>query len=370
MNQRKLLIGSALGVAALAGVGMGAFLASLADTGDNNPQISGQKPSSLQSTSGEETPLENPVSSVGANQKSGLYITTMTHMEGNFADDTVEALFLRHVDQIRWAMDLFDEYGAKLTIESEQSFAIANTKWDVNILQEVVDRDHGVGTHADFGASLREKNVSLEELTQNFIENKALVDALVGAENNRGVSGGTSYADWVLGASVAGFEYMDGVTGFGYLSMSADARPDGWTDEYIRSVGYHDPIPLEFADRLYPLPLANAEDLVPDEDPAIVIMGGDIGELASLAEGRNNCFPDCVFDDADVQAVADSIEEAMALRDDDRMARINMHIPLTLLKEENEATLRKLLSIIQDYVDAGELTWATQGESYDAFVGE
>lgn len=370
MNQRKLLIGSVFGVVVLAGIGMGAFLASLTDADIEGSQISEKKPSSPRTTSGEEASGEPLASPAASSEKAGLYITTMTHMEGNFADDTVEALFLRHVDQIRWAMDLFDEYGAKLTIESEQSFAIANTKWDVNILQEIVDRDHGVGTHADFGASLREKNVSLEELTQNFIENKALVDALVGAENNRGVSGGTSYADWVLGASAAGFEYMDATTGFGYLSMSEDVRPDGWTDEYIRSVGYHDPIPLEFADRLYPLPLANAEDLVPDEDFAMVIMGGDIGELASLAEGRNNCFPDCTFDDADVQAVADSIEEAMALRDDDRMARINMHIPLTLLKEENEATLRKLLSIIQTYVDAEELTWVTQGESYDAFAGE
>ena len=55
-----------------------------------------------------------------------FYFTTMTHMEGNFKDDRDEDLFDRHVEQIRWAMDLFDEYGAKLTIESEQSFAKAN----------------------------------------------------------------------------------------------------------------------------------------------------------------------------------------------------------------------------------------------------
>ncbi len=352
MNQRKLLIGSVFGVVILAGIGVSTFLASLADTDSESPQT------------------ETPLPSVGANQRAGLYITTMTHMEGNFKDDRDRDLFLRHVDQVRWAMDLFDEYGAKLTIESEQSFAVANTKWDVNILREIVDAGHGVGTHADFGALPRDRSISLAELTQNFIENKALVDALVGAEHNRGVSGGTGYGDWVLGASAAGFEYMDATTGFGYLSMPLNVRPDGWTDEYIRSTGYHDPIPLEFADRLYPLPLANAEDLVSDEDSVVVIMGGDIGELASLAEGRNTCVPNCVFDEDDVQVVADSIEGAMTLRDDDRMARINMHIPLTLLKEENEVTLRNLLSTIQDYVDAGKLTWATQGESYDAFVGE
>ncbi len=360
MNQRKLFLGSVFLVVVLVGIGVGAFLVFLTEPGVIGPQIAAKDPD----------PLETTLSSLGVNQEAGLYITTMTHMEGNFDDDEHETFFLRHVDQIRWAMDLFDEYGAKLTIESEQPFAIANTKWNLNILREVIDRGHGIGTHADFGASLRDRSISLAELTQNFVENKALVDALVGAENNRGVSGGTGYADWVLGASAAGFSYMDAVTGFGYLSMSEEVRPDGWTDEYIRNVGYHDPIPLEFADRLYPLPLANAEDLVSDEDPAIVVMGGDMGELASLAEGRNNCFPDCTFDDADVQAVVDLIEEAIALRDDDRMARMNIHIPLVLLKKEHEATLRMFLSAVQSYVEAGEITWMTQGESYDAFIGK
>lgn len=81
-----------------------------------------------------------------------LYVTAMTHLEGNLKDDVDEDLFLRHVAQMRFAMDLFDEYGAKLTFESEQSFARANTNWQLNILREAVERGHGVGTHADFGA--------------------------------------------------------------------------------------------------------------------------------------------------------------------------------------------------------------------------
>ncbi|MCR4311661.1 MAG: hypothetical protein NUV56_00085, partial [Candidatus Uhrbacteria bacterium] len=82
-----------------------------------------------------------------------LFITTMTHMEGSFHDDVDEELFNRHVSQMRDAMDVFDEYSAKLTFETEQSFAEANTTWDLNILQEVIEREHGVGTHADFGAT-------------------------------------------------------------------------------------------------------------------------------------------------------------------------------------------------------------------------
>lgn len=307
---------------------------------------------------------------VDRHQNGKLYITTMTHMEGNFKDDQDEDLFLRHVEQIRWAMDLFDEYGAKLTIESEQSFAKANTRWGVPILREVVEGGHGVGTHADFGASPRDRSLTTQQLAAKFIANKKLIDDLVGKEHNIGVSGGTGYADWILAASQAGFSFMDGVTAFGYLSMPFHARPEGWTDEYIRSTVYHDPVPVDFEERLYPLPLANAEDLEADEEAMLVVMGGDIGELASLAEGRSNCFPNCVLDEGDVRVVEEALQRALAMKESERTARINMHIPLDLLQREYEGTLRVLLEVVEGYVERGEVAWATQQESYQGFVGE
>ena len=295
-----------------------------------------------------------------------LYFSSMTHMEGNFKDDTVEALFDKHVADIRWAMDLFDEYGAKLTIESGESFAKANGKWGTNILKEVLDAGHGVGTHADFGVEPG-TNPTLASLTEDFKRAKKLVDDLVGAENNRGVSGGTSSADWVLAASTAGFKYMDAVTAFGYLSMPLSARPDGWTDAYIRKVVYHDPIPPEFSERIYPKVLADATDLESDEDGVLTVLGGDIGELASLAEGRSNCLPNCTLDEADVAAVVMAIEQADSVRDPSLFARLNVHIPLVLLNKKNETTLRSLLSQIQSYAKVGTVTWGTQRETHDAF---
>ena len=290
----------------------------------------------------------------------------MTHMEEDFKDDTDKGLFDRHVANMRWAMDLFDEYGAKLTFESDQPFAKANTIWGVNVLKEAVDRGHGVGTHAGFGAT-RGVTLTVAELTEKFRENKSLVDALVGASNNRGVSGGTGQTDWVLGASAAGFGYIDAVTGFGYLSMPVSARPDGWTNQYITKTAYHDAIPPEFADRLYPLLLRDAKDLVADADGVLTMMGGDIGELSSLGDGRAGCFPNCVLDSADVSAVLDAIKEADSIRDRSRMARVNMHIPMILLDKKNETLLRQMLSEIKAYADKGTVTWATQLGSYEGY---
>lgn len=295
-----------------------------------------------------------------------LYFTTMTHMEEDFKDDTDKGLFDRHVANMRWAMGLFDEYGAKLTFESEQPFAKANTIWGTNILKEVVGRGHGVGTHAGFGAT-RGVTMTVDQLAAKFKENKSLVDALVGAENNKGVSGGTGPTDWVLGASAAGFDYIDAVTGFGYLSMPESSRPTTWTNAYVLKTGFHDPIPPEFSDRLYPLSLKDAKDLVPDAGGVLTMMGGDIGELASIAEGRINCAPNCVLDSADVTAVLDAIREADSVRDRSRVARINVHVPMELLDKKNETLLRQLLAGIKEYADKGTVTWATQLGSYEGY---
>ncbi len=292
-------------------------------------------------------------------------ITTMTHMEGNFKDDVDQNLFTKHVSDMRWAMELFDEYGAKLTFESEQSFAKANINWDVNILQEVIDNGHGVGTHGDFGAA---KTTTIESLTADFIENKGLIDGLVGAENNQGVSGGTGPADWILGAAAAGFSYYDAVTGFGYLSMPLDARPDGWTNSYIAQTAYHDPIPPNLRDRMYPIPLKDAKDFVADSEPVIVVMGGDIGELSSLAEGRSTCTPDCALDASDITVITNSIDQILAERDTSRFAKINFHIPLNLLQEKNETLLRSMLYEIKAYTDTESLSWDTQLGAYEQYV--
>ncbi len=312
-------------------------------------------------------PIADTPTIITPRTNSPLYITTMTHMESNLKDDVDEELFRKHAADIRWAMNLFDEYGAKLTIESEQSFATANTAWGDNVLADVIAQGHGVGTHADFGGNSRIM-LTLAELTTAFKENKALIDTLVGSENNYGVSGGTGPTDWVLGASAAGFHYMDGVTGFGYLAMDESERPTGWDDGHIRNATYHDPIPVDFAERIYPLQLADATDLEDDEGAVLTVMGGDIGELSSLAEGRSTCFPDCTFDADDIAVVEASILEASEIRDHSRFAKINMHIPLTLLTTRNETLLREFLSMIKTYVDDGTIIWSTQKGAYEAFV--
>ena len=297
-----------------------------------------------------------------------FYVTTMTHMESNFKDDKDEDLFDRHVGQIRWAMDLFDEYGAKLTIESEASFARAHGTWGTNALKEVVTRGHGVGTHADFGGQRRP--IEMAEYTKRFQENKSLVDALVGAENNRGVSGGQGAGDWVTAATNAGFGYIDGVVGFAYLSMPMSARPDGWSDVAIRSTYYHDNAPEDLEQRTHPFWLADSSDFLEDKDGKLLVNGGDMGELTSLAEGRSNCFPDCALTSADVDALETALKEALALHDGSRVGKINVHIPLKLFDKAHETVLREMLSMLKEYAETRAIRFGTQIDVYETAVAE
>lgn len=332
------------------------------------PNQTTQRPNTTTPSSGTSsstnTTTTNPSSST-PKTNAPFVITTMTHMEGDFTDDKEEKVFKKHVADMEWAMDLFDEYGAKLTFETGKSFAVANTNWNQNILKEALSRGHGVGTHADFGA---DGKITATELATDFQEMKSLVDNLVGAENNQGVSGGTGPNDWILGAASAGFHYYDAVTGFGYLSMPESARPSGWTNSYILSTGYHDSIPPNLMDRIYPIPMKDAKDFVPDAGAQITMMSGDIGELSSLAEGRITCTPNCTLDQNDIDVFTADIDEILSSRDTTRFAKINVHIPMNLLITKNETVLRSMLTAIKTYTDKGELSWDTQLGAYKQYI--
>jgi len=301
-----------------------------------------------------------------------LYMTTMTHMEQGFTDDKEQGVFLNHVEELRFGMDLADAYEAKLTIESEQPFARANAKWNLNIMAEILQRGHGVGTHCDFG--FRDSIMPVEQYAQNFRENKALVDALVGAENNLGCSDGGGANDWATAASMADFKYLDGVVGMYYLAMPLENRPDAtWTDDFILTEGYHMNAPVDLYQRIYPFGVANAQDFVADEAPVIVVSSGEMGPLAGMAEGvgeigGGNCRPECTLTTADVDALVAKILDINQNRDRSRIAKLTVYIPAALFVEENGDGLRYFFSQMQTLAQQGVITWATQKQVYEAYV--
>lgn len=336
-------------------------------------QSAGRQSESLRQpkTGQEAAPEEEAVSQ----PKTGapIYLTTMTHMEKSFEDDTSEVAFENHVAELRFGMDLADEYGAKLTVESEQSFARANEIWGLNVMREIVDRGHGVGTHCDFG--FRDAATTPQKYAKFFEENKALVDALVGADNNRGCSGGGGESDWVQAATIAGFDYIDGFVGMHLLAVPMSARPDAtWTNETIRETYFHYNVPLDPEWHFYPFMLKNTLDMEPDEDGTIVVLSGDLGRLDTAAEeaggGDYVCkkADKCPITQEDVDAIVADIMDAHANHDGTKIGKINVYLPANLFTAENEAGLRLFFSKMRELEEQGIVTWATIGDVYDAYV--
>jgi hypothetical protein len=303
-----------------------------------------------------------------------LYLATMTHMEGNWNDDKVEKLFLQHVEELRYGMDLAAEYGARLTIESEKPFARANVKWNLNIMAEVRDRGFGVGTHCDIG--FNDPPLTVEQFAAEFQENKSLVDELIGAENNLGCSGGGSVNDWALAASRAGFKYLDGIVSMHYLAMPIQNRPGSeWTDDFIRDGHYHLNSPVDLYQRIYPFEVANAQDFLADANPVILVSSGELGLFSAMAErgreyGGGPVLHDdeYAFDQADVDALIAIIRDVDKNRDRTRIAKLCVYLPANAYVPENEEVLRYFFEQMQSLQEQGTLTWATQRQVYEAYV--
>ena len=307
----------------------------------------------------------------GRIQDAPLYMTTMTHMEKGFNDDRDRNVFETHVNQLHFGMDLADEYGARLTVESEQPFARANTIWGTNIMEEILLRGHGVGTHCDFG--FRDEVMPVEKYARFFAENKVLVDELVGAENNLGCSGGGGANDWALAASMAGFNYLDGIVGMHYLSMPLENRPDAsWTNAYIREQGYHAGAPVDLDQRIYPFMVADAKDFIPDENGVILVSSGELSLMAAMEEGiienPGSRLNDPPLTDEDVDTLVDFIQQVDHDRDRSRVAKLTVYIPVNAFVMENESVLRYFFSQLDLLAEQGVLEWATQKQVYESYV--
>lgn len=301
--------------------------------------------------------------------RAPLYLTTMTHMESSFMDDRDRALYDRHLEQLTYGMDLADAYGAKLTIESEKPFARADAKYGVNFMSQILARGHGVGTHCDVG--FKDPLMSSEQFAAKLRENKALVDALVGPENNLGCSGAGGVNDYVIGAHLAGFSYLNGIVSMHYLSMPLENRPSPqWTNEYIQRGHFHENAPLDLEARIYPFRLKDASDFVPDEDGVIVISAGDLGGLIRLQEtaAGKDCRNQCTLTRSDVDEAVRLIREVDSLRDPNKLAKASLYLEAAIFVPENEDGLRYFFSQMQALAAEGVITWATQADVYRAFA--
>ena len=301
-----------------------------------------------------------------------IFITTMTHLEGNwdFSGNDGKEKFDQKILSIELAMDTFEKYDALLTIESEIPFSTAAIEWSSDIFQAILNRGHGAGTHCDI--SPLQSILSIEEFSEQFRQRKVLMDTLIGVENNLGCSGGQGFNDWILGASAAGFKFIDGIVGYAFLSMPLENRPVGWTNDYIIEQGhYHDNVPVSLAERIHPFMMEDASDFTPDKPGRILLSAGGLGRLDGFAdeERGETCRPRCSFEHEDIDAAFRRIDEALTFHDINKIGKIDIYFPLSSFTTKNISYIESFLSRLKDeYITRGKLQWGTQRAVYEAYT--
>ena len=279
--------------------------------------------------------------------------------------------------QLKEIIDLFGKYDAKITIESSMPYAEAAGKWGEDMLNYALDKGMGVGTHCDFSTT----NTPNPTVTSEDFENlKEKVDAIVGASNNIGCSGGFGAENWVQAAHDGGFSYLDAPVMNVYLRIPEENRPINpetnkpYTDEEIEKVYYHDPAPPDIRDRIYPRMLKDVQDLEEDKDGILLLMTGGLGEISSLYEGRKNCFPNCKLTQEDIDYIFENIDNVNNFKDNSRVSVLDTHFPLKTIsvprerKEEKLKIVEGWLKKMQEYRQQGKIKWVTMKEIYEEYT--
>ena len=305
------------------------------------------------------TPSNNPAQST-TNGKSVLYLGIMVHLEG-WNDGQDKEKFIQHAALLREYADLFEKYGARLTLESKE-FTEGCINWGDNVLLEMEQRGHGIGVHADVGG---EKNYNCNLFADELKAKKELLESL--GVTVRHVSGIVSSCDWVTAAADAGYKFTTGTVAYGVSSMPIEKRPD----PYKNCPGpgaCHQPFPPELEDRLHPWRMHNGLDWVtPDPNGRLVILpsGGGLNCLAEESTSSAS-HTQCQFTQEDINIFIQQLEEAISYSSPDE---INIfYVGWSFGTPLDKGILEMWLQSIQPYVKSGQVEWKTLPEMYDAYV--
>ncbi|MCF7861940.1 hypothetical protein K9M79_06895 [Candidatus Woesearchaeota archaeon] len=88
--------------------------------------------------------------------ENSLAFATVVHLEGQlrFPD---KRTYDKVNSQLKEIIDLFSEYDALITIESETPYIEAAEKYGNNMLSYALEHGHGVGIHCDFDSMSQEQ---------------------------------------------------------------------------------------------------------------------------------------------------------------------------------------------------------------------
>jgi hypothetical protein len=303
---------------------------------------------------------ERQVEVTGSNSNRPLlYLGIMVHLEG-WDDNRDQESFERHVSLVREYADLFERYGAKLTLESKE-LTDGSIRWGDNVLLEMERRGHGIGVHADIGGSL---SYDCDRFTPDLRAERLQLESL--GVSVRHVSGNTSHCDWVTATINAGYEFTTGTVAYNVMSMPEESRPEEYRHCPTPSK-CHQIYPPDLVDRLHPWRAMDGSNwLTHDPEGGLVILASDGGLNCIQEELEGGVTSPCEFNDGDIAYTVDRIEEALSLASPDQVNLI--YFSWSLGKPLDPEIMEVWLEKIKPFVDEGTVSWAALPEIYDAYL--
>lgn len=285
----------------------------------------------------------------------------MVHLEG-WPDGENQARFNEHAALVREYADLFEAYGARLTLESKE-FTEGCLRWGDNVLLEMERRGHGIGVHADIGGA---RNYDCNRFASDLRAKKEQLESLGVAV--RHVSGITSHCDWVSAAAEAGYLFTTGQVAYSVMSLPPELRPPEYRD-CPNPAACHQPFPTDLKDRIHPWRMRSGADWTQDNrDGKLVILPAS-GGLTCMQEDSGSSgtsFTRCDFTQEDIDAFIQQLEEALSYAEPGQ-ANI-YYVSWSLGAPLDRTLLEKWLQSIQPYVESGQVQWMTLPQMYDEYV--
>ena len=294
-----------------------------------------------------------------------LNLGIMVHLEG-WDDGTNEAKFRQHAALLREYATLFEEYGAKLTLESKE-MTDGSIQWHDNVLLEMENRGHGIGVHADVGSSMRD---TLPEMRLELTNMKSQLESL--GVTVRHVSGVNSHCDWVTAVVDSGFEFVTGVVSYALLSLPEEKRPIVIPDG-ARPGEFHQAYPFSVEGRLHAWRSEDGSNWIDDNpDGDLVIVPSGEGLAYSYEESLGNVELGGVqnFTVEDIYAFEQELNSILDYIESDKSTQpYTYYLSWSLGKALDKNLMEQWLQMVDEYVALGKVQWKTIPEMYDDYVG-
>jgi hypothetical protein len=308
-------------------------------------------------------------SALAGREPGTVYFGFMVHLEGWDNEMNNQGQFDKHAGEARKLADVFEDYGAKVTFEASPEFVEGCEAWNDNVLQELHDRGHGIGVHADKGYYPPGNGYALQQFASEIEQMRLDMEDLVDF-NVQHVSGICSDLDWAKAAIDAGYVFTTGGVGYSAMSMPVGLRPAEYRN--CKNPGQcHGNMPLDMADRINPwrIGTAKADWTVDDPNGKLVYLASD-GGIKNLYEetlDSSQTHGDFEYTDEDIDVLVDKIEQALSLSDANEVNIIYFSLSIGAA-DVDTGFYTRMFQALKPYVDSGKLEYKSMNEMYEEYI--